>query len=172
MTLIELIRTFESVAMGQPAVSSIVRSDIRKLNSAPNAHYGTFGWVQGVHNASAESDLTRYAFSLFYVDRLTADRRNATEAVSVGCEVLGAILRYMREDICDVADWSLHPFEYRFKDECAGVWAEVEFIVPTSTPCGQLYGDIEITKGDFNLDFNDDFKCWVVRLKDREIQIY
>lgn len=171
MTLIELIRTFESVAAAQPAISSIVRADIRKLNDAPNANYGAFGWVQGTHAGSAEGDGMRYAFSLFYVDRLTADKRNATEVASVGCEVLGAILRYMSEEICEVSDWSLHPFQYRFKDECAGVWAEVEFIVPTATPCGSLHGYYE-NIADFNADFNNDFQCWVLRLADKEIQIY
>lgn len=171
MTLIELIRTIESVAVGQPAVSSIVRGDIRKLNSAPNARYGAFGWVQGTHSASAAGDGTRYAFSLFYVDRLTADKSNATEITSVGCEVLGAVLRYMSQEVCEVSDWTLHPFTYRFKDECAGVWAEVEFVVPTSTPCGRMY-DFFLNIADFNADFNEDFQCWVLRIEDREIQIY
>ena len=172
MTLLELIRAFESAATGQPAVGSIIRSNMAKLNDAPNARFGAFGWVQGTHAASAEGDMSRYSFSLFYVDRLTKDKRNATEVVSVGCEVLGAILRYMAAEVCEVADWTLHPFEYRFRQECAGVWADVEFIVPTSTPCGRLYNDIEITKGDFNLDYNEDFQCWELHLKDRTIQIY
>ena len=106
------------------------------------------------------------------MDRLTADKRNATEIVSVGCEVLGAILRYMAEEVCGVRDWSLHPFEYRFKDECAGVWAEVTFEVATSTPCGSLYDNMELVKGDFNLDFNEDFQCWVLKYNEREILIF
>lgn len=171
MTLIELISAIESVAAAQPAISAIVRSDIRKLNDAPAVRYGAFGWVQGTHAGSAEGDGMRYAFSLFYVDRLTADKRNATEIVSVGCEVLGGILRFISEEICEVSDWTLHPFEYRFKDECAGVWAEVEFVVPTATPCGSVYDTYE-NISDFNADFNNDFQCWVLRLADKEIQIY
>lgn len=172
MTLLELIRVMEGAAAGQPAVHSIVRTNMSKLNDAPNARYGAFGWVQGVHGGSAESDLERYAFSLFYVDRLTADKRNSTEIVSVGCEVLGAVLRYMAENVCDVSSWTLHPFNYRFKDECAGVWAEVEFSVPTSTPCGFLHDEYTYTKGDFDLSFNEDFRCWIAKIKDKEIQIY
>lgn len=173
MTLLETIRYIESIAVLQPAVNTIVRADVRRLNDLPNIRYGVFAWVQGVHTESADNDIARYTFSLFYVDRLTAKKENATEVQSVGCEVLGSILRYINEygEGIQVAEWSLHPFEYRFKDECAGVYAECSIDVPVSLPCGDVYEFVE-NIGDFNADFNEDFNCWQVQAGDREILIY
>ena len=163
----------EAVAAQQPAIRSIVRTDIRRLNDLPDARYGVFGWVQGTHGAGVENDLLRCDFSLFYVDRLTAGKTNAVEVQSTGCEVLGSILRYIAEgtDAVDVDSWTLHPFAYRFKDECAGVWAEVSIRVPVSLPCGAVYEELE-NVGDFNADFNEDFSCWVTRVGEKEIRIY
>ena len=140
MTLYETIKMLEDVAAKQPAVHGIVRQDAQRLNERPDLQYGCIAWQQGTHYESADADIARYAFTLFYIDRLTPDKGNAAEVQSVGCEVLGSILRYVAERTeCGVEEWSLHPFTYRFKDECAGVWAEVVLEVPVSLPCGAVY---------------------------------
>ena len=161
----------ESVAAAQPAVWSIVRQDVSRLNERPDWRYGCFGWQQGTHYESADGDIARYAFTLFYIDRLTERKDNRAEVQSVGCEVLGSILRYIAETECGVEEWSLHPFTYRFKDECAGVWAEVVLEVPIDLPCGAVYEELE-NIADFNADFNEDFQCWVAQVADKQILIY
>ena len=70
-----------------------------------------------------------------------------------------------------VQDWALHPFTYRFKDECAGVYADAVLEVPVSLPCGAVYEELE-NMADFNADFNEDFQCRVAQVKDKEILIY
>ena len=172
MTLLETIRLVEGVAARQPAIRSIIRQDATKINERPDWRYGCFAWQQGVHRESAGSDIARYAFTLFYIDRLTNDKGNTAEVQSVGCEVLGSILRYISEETgVAVQDWALHPFTYRFKDECAGVYADAVLEVPVSLPCGAVYEELE-NIADFNADFNEDFQCWVAQVKDKEILIY
>ena len=90
----------------------------------------------------------------------------------MGCEVLGSILRYISEETgVAVQDWALHPFTYRFKDECAGVNADAVLEVPVSHPCGAVYEELENIAA-FTADFNEDFQCWVAQIKDKEILIY
>lgn len=144
MTLRDIVYVLEGVAGQQPAVRTIVRHDVSKLSDRPDIPYGVFAWQHGVHRESAAGDMVRYSFTLFYVDRLTPDKVNELDAEATGCEVLGSILRFINEEVdgIQVQDWTLHPFQYRFKDECAGCWAEVSMDVPTSLPCGAVYEEI------------------------------
>ena len=87
MTLFETIRAIEAAASRQPSVNMIVRNDVFRLNAAPAARYGVFAWTQQQHVLT--DDLMTFAFSLFYVDRLTEDKRNELEIQSVGVATLG-----------------------------------------------------------------------------------
>ena len=149
MTLLETIRLIERVASGQPAVNMIVENDIFRLNACPDAKYGVFGWTQGQHSGTADGSLQTFAFSFFYVDRLTADKGNEIEVQSVGVETLANILRTLADAGVVVGDWSMQVFNQRFLDECAGVYTTVALDVPVLGLCGEAFGD-------FNDDFSDD----------------
>jgi len=151
MTLTETIRQIETVASGTPSVSSIVRNDIFRLNSLPEAEYAVFGWTQGIHTASVESSLVTFQFTLFYIDRLRSDKRNEVEIQSVGIQVLDNIIRTLNENgvFCD-SQYTFTTFRQRFLDECAGVFTNVYLTVPVSDLCEETYAD-------FNDDFNVDF---------------
>lgn len=131
MTLLETIKLIESLAAAQPSVHMIVRQDARRLNDCPDALYGAFAWVQGTHTRTAGEDTIVYSFSLFYIDRLTADRSNETEIQSVGVLTLDNVVRGLLEaqGVYDVTDVNFMPFDYRFADECAGVYATVRIEV-------------------------------------------
>ena len=151
MTLLQIIRAIERVAKKQPAINMIVRNDIFRLNTYNDARYGVFAWVQGQHATMVVSGLIRYQFSLIYADRLTEDLHNQAEVQSVGVQVISNIVRALAaEDIFTRGDVTFQPFNQRFTDECAGVFANVTFEVPMSTMCVDGFGD-------FNEDFNDDF---------------
>ena len=151
MTLTETIRLVETVAGGQPPVKSIVRNDIFRLNSLPDAKYGVFGWTQGQHSSNMESSLYSYRFTFFYIDRLTHDQRNQTEVQSVGIQVLDNILRTLDGlGAYTDGDWTFTTFNQRFLDECAGVFCSVSLQVPVNGVCAETFFD-------FNNDFNDDF---------------
>lgn len=171
MTLLQLIRTIERVAAEQPAVGTIVRSDIFRLNAAPSVKYGAFAWLQGEHRAGAGS-LMDYTFTFFYADRLTADRTNEIEVQSVGVEVLTNIVRRL-EDLgvyCE-GDVTFRTFNQRFSDECAGVFCNVTLQVLKDDLCPSDYSQ-EPAPGSFSLSFDGGaFQVWTWETKEREINI-
>lgn len=149
MTLFQLIQAIEGVARLQPSVKMIVQHDVFRLNSAPSQKYGVFAWLQNQHSVQV-GGMQSFNFTFFYVDRLTADKSNATEVQSTGVETLGNILRTL--DAMDIAveSYTLQPFTQRFTDECAGVFCNVSLSVLPGSLCSETYPD-------FNEDFNDDF---------------
>lgn len=171
MTLLQVIKMLEAVAADQPAVNMVVRESVYKLNGCRACRYGAFAWTEGQHRASADSDFVTYAFTLFYVDRLTADKANGPEIHSVGVEVLGNILRTMAEEV-GVSEWRVTPFSgQRFADECAGVYATVEFEVPASTACGSTYDYYVNGKGAYDMSWSEAFQVWVWQLTDKTINV-
>lgn len=143
MTLLQVIRRLEAVALAQPAVRQVVENDAYRLNELPDAKYGVFAFVQGRHSASTDNGLKRYAFTLMYIDRLTEDHGNELEAQSTGDFVLDNILRTLAEE-WEVSDWTTQTFTQRFADDCAGAYTDVTFGVPVSAgDCAEGYDDLE-----------------------------
>lgn len=152
MTLLTLTRILEAVALQQPSVKTVVENDVFRLNSLPNVDYGVFAWTQGTHTGNPDSGLRRFAFTLFYVDRLRTDQRNQIEVQSVGVDTLANIIKIMCDDYdAEVADYQVTTFNQRFADECAGAFATVLFDVPADGFC------TDEIPGDYNLDFGPDF---------------
>lgn len=139
MTLLQFIRLLEGVAAKQPAVNTIVRNDVFRLNAAPDARYGVFAWLQGEHVTDAASGFVTYNFTLFYVDRLTADKGNEIEVQSVGLETLENIIKTLQEAGVFPSTYTFRTFNQRFADECAGVFANVAIDVPKGGPCAEEY---------------------------------
>lgn len=137
MTLLGFTRLMENIAGNQPAVNTIVRDNVLKLNGNPSVKYGAFAWVQGQHSENLATGLRTLRFSVFYVDRLLLDKSNTTEVQSVGLDVLGNIIRTLAES-CDIDDWTIDTFTQRFTDECAGAYATFSALVP-ATPCAEEY---------------------------------
>lgn len=144
MTLIEVIQMIESAAAAQPAVRTIVRQDARRINDCPNALYGVFSWVQGVHTYPVGNDSVVYQFSLFYIDRLTADRKNETFIQSTGIQVLKNVIDQMNEtpEVFGISEVQFTPFDYRFADECAGVFTNLRIEVAANGVCETDYLDL------------------------------
>lgn len=152
MTLKQVIKGFEILASSQPSVNMIVENDIFRLNNKADARYGVFGWTQGTHQTSISSDLFTYAFTFFYVDRLTEDKDNQIEIQSVGIETLDNIIRQMDyRGLYVDSGYTFQTFNQRFLDECAGVFCNVTISVPVSSLCSESFADF------LESDFNDDF---------------
>lgn len=139
MTLAEVIAVLEGAALKQPAVETVVPQDIFRLSAMPSVRYGVFGWTQGQHRQQAGSPLVVYSFTLFYVDRLTADKSNEVEIQSVGVDTLADILRAVDGDGRLYLDGSVtyQTFNQRFADECAGVFANVYIGAAQGTVCAE-----------------------------------
>ena len=151
MTLSDTVRLIETCAGGQPAVRSVVRNDIFRLNSLPDAQYAVFGWTQGQHVTNVDGYFRTFRFTFFYIDRLTANRSNEVEIQSVGIQVLENVLRMLADrDFLPEGDVPFTTFNQRFLDDCAGVFCSVALSVPIDFVCAEGYFD-------FNDDFNNDF---------------
>lgn len=141
MTLAQLINIIEGVAMRQPSINMIVQNDVYRINSAPSLRYGVFAWTQGQHSGVVNGMVT-YQFTLFYVDRLTEDQSNQIEIQSVGCEVLGNILKTLDDYDVDVQNYTLQTFNQKFTDECAGVFCNVSLSVLPTTLCSEEFSEV------------------------------
>lgn len=135
MTLEETIRTLEAVALQQQSVAMVIHNDIFKLNAIPNAKYAVFAYTQGEHLTSVSGDLATYRLTLFYVDRLLADKSNQTEIQSTGTQVLRNILTMMSELDFQVDNMPIQPFTQQFVDECAGVYCAVSIGAANGCEC-------------------------------------
>ena len=147
MTLYELVKHIERVAASQPTINLIIEDDIDKLNTLADAEYGVFAYVMGQHSANADNDFITYAFTLYYIDRLTEDDGNLLEVESVGVQTLDNILRTLQSEHHDIriADYSFQPFLHSFADECAGVYATVNIRALRASMCNQGFADREVT---------------------------
>lgn len=125
MTLRDTIRHILSLAMHEPCVSMIVEQDIYRLNELANRRYGVFAYTEGVHPVNLDSSFDEYRLVLFYVDRIREDQDNTLEIHSTGIDTIGNVLRGMMNRDFEVSQYSVQPFTERFKDNCAGVFAEV-----------------------------------------------
>lgn len=141
MRLLQLIQIIEDVASSQTGINMIVRNSVLQLNNEAANKYGAFVWTQGQHTASVDTDMMRYRFTLFYIDRVVRDKANISEIQSMGVDLLNNIIRTLVEkhDV-DVADWSLDTFTQRFADDCAGTYATVEISAPASQVCAEING--------------------------------
>ena len=166
MTLSNTIRFIEKVALLQPAVKSVVPNDIFRLNATPDAEYAVFGWTQGNHSIGVDDSFATYAFTFFYVDRLTAAKGNELEIQSVGIQVLDNIVRMLERAGAHCATaYTFTTFNQRFLDECAGVYTQVQLQVPLNGICEEGYFD-------FNEDFNEDFATLGIPLGDEPFGDY
>lgn len=135
-TLLQVIRAVEAIAKAQPGVAMIVPNDVFRLNAIPDARYGVFAWTQGQHREDLEAGTLTVALTLFYVDRLTANKRNELEIQSVGVALLGNVVKAAQEAGIYVADLvRYNTFNQRFLDECAGVYCTVDLEVSLDWIC-------------------------------------
>ena len=140
MTLRDTIAIIERTAGREPAVASVVRNDVFRLNTLPSVRYGVFAWTQQQHTIPATGDLLRFTFTLYFVDRLTEDKGNELEIQSTAVQVLGNVLRGLAGyGVYQGGDAAIRTFNQRFADECAGAFATVTLEVGADTLCPYNY---------------------------------
>lgn len=139
MMLRDLIRLIEDYKDGNPLIGLVVPNDIFRLNTLPDVTYPVLGWTQGQHRLTAENGLLYFSLTVFYVDRLLADKSNELEIQSAGVAVLTDLVHYLEDAGAFVyGDITLTPFNQRFTDECAGVYASITFELPAETLCSPV----------------------------------
>ena len=141
MTLADVIKRIEGYALAQPAIKQVVRNDVFRLNSIPDAKYGVFAFVQGQHEIGITNSINTYVFTLFYVDRLTEDQSNEIGVQSVGISTLQNILRLIYEDgdLSITGRGTVNTFNQRFNDLCAGAFVQIRIQAPADGSCAQSF---------------------------------
>lgn len=146
MNLLQTIRAIEATAGAQPPVRSIVRNDVFRLNSLPDALYSVFAWLQGEHRVEVDADLQFFNFTFFYVDRLTFGGGNEIEVQSTGIEVLENILNGLTRYGIFAQEHTFRTFNQRFSDLCAGVFCNVTLEVAKDLICEEEFDNLSEIK--------------------------
>ena len=153
MTLKEITKAIEIVALNQPSVQMVVRNDIFRLNTTQNAKYGVFGWTQQQHTEEMDTDIITYNFNFFYVDRLTEKKDNEIEVQSVGMTTLSNIIRGLEKMGIYADMWQYQTFNQRFHDECEGVYNTVSLQVNVNYICDEEFPNMGAFDDSFNWDY-------------------
>ena len=140
MKLLDFITKLNSCAAKVPNMGHICGGNIYELNEYQNVKYPAFCATQGQH--SQEGDWRYYNFTLFYVDRLVSNKRNAVEIQSEAIDVLSNIINEIEYYGIEINGSVLYDvFTERFESECAGAFCTVTFAVMKDDVCPEWYKD-------------------------------
>ena len=141
MTLYEVVNSFLKIAESMPNINYVGQGDIYSLSTLPNLNYGVF-YVTQVNHQQSENTI-KYNLTLYYVDRLKADKSNKLQIQSNGIATLGNIINVfsMKNDEADVQyDIQYTTFLQRFADDCSGVFCNVTVTTDNNVGlCGQQF---------------------------------
>lgn len=138
MTLYEVTRAFENIALEQPNVRMVGHNHLyRDLNDNPGVRYRVFYLTQTTHRANDLFEV--YGFNAFVIDRLLDDGSNELEAESYAKETLDNILRTFCEKygVELVGTRKYQSFTEHFKDECCGMYVTFEVEIPIDLICAE-----------------------------------
>lgn len=141
MTLYQITKAIETIALTHPNIRTATDGSIYTImNANPSVKYGTFIVTQNQHRQTEMFDV--YGLTLFYVDRLVDNREdNRLQIQSIGKQVLGNII----QAFCETYDVDFPlvvrytPFTEKFKDECAGMYAQIEIEVVKDNNCAETF---------------------------------
>lgn len=140
MTLADVISKVETIARSQLSVGTVVSGDVYRLNAMPDVRYGVFAWQQREHSCDLDDGMVAYAFTFFYIDRLTEASGNEVEIQSVGITTLRNVLNALDDqDVCSTGDEVYTSFQQVFLDKCAGVYVNVTVQVRLENVCADTF---------------------------------
>lgn len=139
MTLLETVTTLKRIALSQPNIKSAGEGSIYDFMNGKSVKYGVFFITQTAHRQDENFDY--YGFNLFYVDRLQDDLdSNRLQIQSVGKDCLHNILLTFLENVdAEYSTITYQPFQEKFLDLCAGIYATVELAIPINSICEEIY---------------------------------
>lgn len=131
MNFIQILNKLEAYSASLPYVKSTNTGDIYEyLNGKPDIKYAAINI--DINQSVRNDNLINYTVYLYYVDRLTEDKKNWKEIKTTAEHVLNSIVNYALEYLGDVDDgWIINYFEQQFADNCAGGWVQFNLSVPS-----------------------------------------
>ena len=150
MTLKDIIKNLQDIALTQPDVRAVSDGDVYEaLNGNPSLKYSIFHVTQTNH--STDDGWDNYGLSLFLIDRLMDDSSNRLDIQSRAKETLKNIIYTFCQNF-DAEHTSINftPFTQKFKDNTAGVWCNVNISVMSDFNCpidynsGSYYPSVKV----------------------------
>ena len=131
MNVNEITDKIKEIAASLETVNSVFDGDVYENWNSAEIKYGSFN--VGLQNVSNDGNLCTYTFVFYYGDRLTQDKSNANSIYSDGVNTIQSVinvLNYMQFDISEQINYT--PFEQKFMDYLAGVYATVNIVTSSS----------------------------------------
>lgn len=139
MNVKELIYKISEIALTQEPVKSVYNGDVYENWNSAETKYGSFNI--GLQNISYGGNLCTYTFILYYGDRLLQDKSNVNAIYSDGVNVIQSVINILNDTYADISeDVTYTPFEQKFMDYLAGVYAQVNITV--ESPIGICSMDV------------------------------
>lgn len=137
MKLYDVVKEILETASAQPSVRTSLEGSVYQLNETKDVLYGAFVATQGQH--TIQDGFIRYNFTLFYVDRLTADADNRLLVQSTGVDTLSNIINTLEQKGYEYDGIiNINTFTERFEAECAGAYAQLYIMLPIED-CVEYY---------------------------------
>ena len=130
MNFIQVLKKLEAYSISLPYVKAVNLGDIYEfLNGNPGVKYASVNI--DINQSIRNDNLISYSVYLYYVDRLTEDKRNWKEVKTTAEQVLNSIVNYAATRLGDVDDgWVINYFEQQFTDYTAGGYVQFNLEVP------------------------------------------
>ncbi len=145
MTLLELTDAIEDLALSSPLIHyADSGADVYDLNNRTVVDYpAVYIMPDGVHTITQNT--TQYHLTIFYIDRLVADKTNAEQIFSTGIQVLSNLVRGIREidgvlstgDTVSIQNF-INTEQEKLCDVCAGAYAIANVTVANDSTCNLL----------------------------------
>ena len=131
MNVNQITDKIKEIAISLETVNSVFDGDVYDNWNSSKIKYGSFN--VGLQNVSNDGNLCTYTFVFYYGDRLTQDKSNSNSIYSDGVNTIQSVinvLNYMQFDISEQINYT--PFEQKFMDYLAGVYATVNIVTSSS----------------------------------------
>ena len=126
MNVNQLVHIIKEVALSQTPVKTVYDGDVYENWNSAEAKYGSMNI--GLQSMVYNGNQVTYTFILYYGDRLLQDKSNVNSIYTDGLNAIQAVVNILnREYMLDIDEGITYtPFEQKFMDYLAGVYAQVE----------------------------------------------
>lgn len=133
----ELIERLTDIAKSQPSVNAVAEGNIYELLNSGGEVEKYAAVIVFIDNIVIEDDRCETSLVMYYVDRLTKDRKNRLAIQDTAIETLHNIIASLDSDY-EVTE-TYTPFTERFTDVCAGAYVRLT-LTDDLNNCFETYG--------------------------------
>ena len=139
MTLKNVVDIIKYVALQQPNIRQFAEGSVYNINENPSNKYCNVVLTQREHTETEQTFI--FNFIIFYVDRLVDNLdSNRLQVQSAGISALSNIFRTIEQEYdFEITNKTYTTYSEKFKDECAGAYANVRIEVYKEMVCPEFF---------------------------------